>query len=277
MLFTVLWLACAEEPKPADGERTCNGSAALCDRPFDEVAIGVAHNAMNAEDEGFSFPNQHFGYEAQVEAGIRGFMLDVHDDDGVPSLCHGSCGLGSEPLSVGLERFAALLDSHPDDVFVFVVEDHVDQEPIVAAFEAAGLVDVVVPEIQSTWPTLGEMIDDGARLLVTHEAERPGSPAWYPATYTLAWDNDYSAQTVDDFDCAVLRGDPDHDVFLLNHFLTQTVGSASLAEAANPYDVVMDHVNRCEAETGDLVSWLAVDFYDLGDPLGVVDALNARR
>lgn len=279
MLLTI-WLACIHDPasgEPPTPVRTCNGSAALCDRSFDEVAFAVAHNAMNVAAEGFTVPNQHLGYEQQVVDGIRGFMLDVHDDAGVPTLCHFSCNLGSEPLATGMERFAALLDAWPDEVFVFVIEDHVEAEPIVAAIEAAGLVDFVVPEVPAEWPTLGEMIDADTRLLITHEEQRPGSPAWYPATYDLAWDNDYASESVEDFDCDVLRGDPANDVFLLNHFLTQGIGSEELAAEANPHDVLLDHVDRCEAETGDLVSWLAVDFVDVGDVVGVVGELNARR
>jgi hypothetical protein len=268
-------VACTGEEPNGPAERACNGRPDLCDRALDEVVLAVAHNAMNVEDEGWTLPNQHHGYERQVEDGVRGFMLDVHDDGGVPTLCHGDCSLGSEPLADGLARFAALLDAWPDEVFVFVVQDEVEAAPIVETFEASGLLDRVITEV-SPWPTLRELIDADTRLLVTHEHDQPDAPAWYHPTYTLAWDNDYAASTIEDFDCAVLRGDPANEVFLLNHFLTRVIASEDQAAEANPREVLLDHVDRCEAETGDQVNWLAVDFYDVGDTLSVVGELNDR-
>src|SRR5690349_202373 len=136
----MLWLLACTGPSPdaddgPDPPRLCNGSADLCDRPLDEVVVAVAHNAMNVEDEGWALPNQHHGYEQQVADGIRGFMLDVYDDEGVVTLCHASCLLGSEPLADALVRFSALLDAHPDDVFVFVIQDELEAGPVVAEFE----------------------------------------------------------------------------------------------------------------------------------------------
>lgn len=272
-MLLFLTVACSpDETTPP--ERLCNGSAALCDRRLDQVTLAFAHNAMNTEDEGWLAPNQHFGYEKQAAAGIRGFMLDVYDYGGL-TLCHAECFLGSEPFADALARFAAILDDYPDDVFAFVIQDDVEAGPIADAFEAAGLVDrTIVPS--DPWPTLGELIDADTRLLVTREQPREGAPDWYPAAYDLAWDNNYAAQTVDDFDCAVLRGDPANPIFLLNHFLTIGVGDEDLAAKANPPEVIRDHVDRCEAETGDQVNWLAVDFYDVGGVIDVVADLNAR-
>ncbi|MEZ4235442.1 MAG: hypothetical protein R3F59_04630 [Myxococcota bacterium] len=281
VLLTAL-LACSGpdggDTATAAAPRACNGSAALCDRQLDEVVLAVAHNAMNVEDEGWDYPNQHHGYEQQVADGIRGFMLDVYLEGDVTTLCHADCSLGSEPLPEALDRFTALLDQHPSDVFVFVIQDETEAAPIVAAFEAAGLVDrlIVPPAAGEPWPTLGALVDAGTQLLVTHEKAQPGAPAWYPAAYDLAWDNDYSSQSVDDFDCAALRGDRANPIFLVNHFLTVGLASDALAAEANPEAVIRDHVDRCEAETGDRVNWIAVDFYDVGDVVAVVDALNAR-
>jgi hypothetical protein len=245
---------------------------------LDELALAVAHNAMNSEADGFLLPNQTLGYEDQLALGVRGFMLDVHDDDGVLSLCHSDCGLGREDLSVGLARFAAWLDANPDELIVFIVQDEVPPAGLIAAAEAAGLDRWAVdPPADGAWPTWGELVDADQRLLWTTEGRHEGVPAWFMHTYDLAWDNNYAARAVADFDCAVLRGDRNAPFFLLNHFLTAPVGSAELAAQANTEASLREHVDRCEAETGDLVAWLAVDFVDIGDTMAVVDELNARR
>lgn len=275
MSLLLAMIGCDVAPPEGAGGLACNGSAELCDRPLSEVALAVAHNAMNVEAEGWLLPNQHVGYEAQAADGIRGFMLDVHDDEGIATLCHGSCALGAEPLVDGLSRIALLLEAHPNDVFVLILQDEIEPPRIVEAFEASGLRRHAIAQLQP-WPTLAELIASDTRLLVTHEGGRADAPAWYHDTYALAWDNDYAAASVEDFDCAPFRGDPGSDVFLLNHFLTSPLASAALAAEANPASVLLEHVQRCEAESGQRVDWLAVDFYDVGDVLSVVTQLNQR-
>jgi hypothetical protein len=57
----------------------CNGSAALCDRPLNQVTFAGAHNAMSAADvPGWMFPQHERGVAAQLTDGIRAFLIDVH-------------------------------------------------------------------------------------------------------------------------------------------------------------------------------------------------------
>jgi hypothetical protein len=81
--------ACTSLPKWTDGK--CNGSAALCDRRFDEVVYPTTHNAMAATDLGFLAANQTHDIARQLEDGVRGLMLDTHDYQGAPQLCHEFC------------------------------------------------------------------------------------------------------------------------------------------------------------------------------------------
>jgi hypothetical protein len=58
---------------------TCNGSAALCGRPLDQVTFPGAHNAMSAADvPGWMFPQHERGVSSQLTDGIRAFLIDVH-------------------------------------------------------------------------------------------------------------------------------------------------------------------------------------------------------
>jgi hypothetical protein len=57
----------------------CNGMPELCDRRLDEAVFATTHNAMSAADvSNWMFPNQERGLTAQLDDGIRAFMLDVH-------------------------------------------------------------------------------------------------------------------------------------------------------------------------------------------------------
>ncbi len=44
--------------------------------PFDEQVLLVAHNAFNSTAMGFPIANQTLDYEAQLDLGVRGFMLE---------------------------------------------------------------------------------------------------------------------------------------------------------------------------------------------------------
>jgi hypothetical protein len=55
----------------------CNGSARLCALRLDEVALGTTHNSMNDAEDGFLYPSQERGIEAQLESGVRGLLIDA--------------------------------------------------------------------------------------------------------------------------------------------------------------------------------------------------------
>ena len=55
----------------------CNGAAALCSLRLDEVALATTHNSMNDAEDGFLYPSQERGIEAQLERGVRGFLIDA--------------------------------------------------------------------------------------------------------------------------------------------------------------------------------------------------------
>ncbi|TNE91556.1 MAG: phosphatidylinositol-specific phospholipase C domain-containing protein [Deltaproteobacteria bacterium] len=259
--------------EPATG---CNGHDVLCQLPFDEVAVAMTHNAMSSAEDDWLAPNQTYAMPRQLEDGVRGFMIDTHyDDDGTPALCHGFCSIGSTPLVDGLRQFTDFLDAHPREVVVFMIENGISAEDTAAAFEAADLLRYTYAhDPQLAWPTLGELVEADTRLIVFHQGGGT-DPAWYMDGYAdYVWDTDYSAETAADFDCGRLRGSSDHALFLMNHFLTAPLASPDLAEQVNHNPLLLDRARQCEAEAGQAVNWIAVDFYDIGDVLAVVDTLN---
>jgi len=268
-------VACAPAP-PEEPEQTCNGHASLCERRLDEVTLAMTHNAMSSAELGWLGPNQNLAIPRQLADGVRGFMLDTYDVDGEVLLCHGYCELGQSRLVDVLLEFRTFLEENPGEVLWFVLQDGASPATTVSAFDEAGLTPrAATLDPTEPLPTLGELVDAGTPLIVSTERDRrEQAPAWYHHAYTLAWDNPYSASTVDDLSCDALRGDPDNPLFLLNHFLTAPIGMPSLAEQANQGDVLREQVARCEEASSDRVNAIAVDFYDIGDVLLVVDELN---
>jgi hypothetical protein len=66
---------------PAQPITRCNGHAALCDRPLDEVVLAATHNSMSVPLPGWASAEQERPIGGQLEDGIHGLLLDTHYGD----------------------------------------------------------------------------------------------------------------------------------------------------------------------------------------------------
>jgi hypothetical protein len=125
------------------------------------------------------------------------------------------------------------------------------------------------------FPTLGEMIRSGARLLVMLEEGdgRPEHP-WLVNGFDLVQETPYTFPTVESFSCDENRGDPDAPLLQINHWLSGFTALVSNAQAVNTAEVLGDRVRQCQEERGLQPTFVAVNYADIGDVLSVVDALN---
>lgn len=76
---TVLVVTGGADEAPAATPGTCNGYAALCDRPLNQVAFAATHNSMAS----VTIPSWLFGQQdgtiaQQLDYGIRGFLIDTY-------------------------------------------------------------------------------------------------------------------------------------------------------------------------------------------------------
>lgn len=254
----------------------CNGSAALCDRRFDQVAYATTHNAMSSEERAFASPNQRFSITRQLRDGVRGLMLDVHPWRDEAWLCHGTCLAGSQRHVEGLCEVAQFLDANPTDVVTIIYESYVPGAAVVADLRAVGLdEDAYAQRAGDPWPTLGELVRGRRRLVVLTDRDDDAAP-WYMNVWRYAQENPYAATTPAGLNCAQNRGASTNALFILNHFLTAPLASPELAAMVNGAAALTDHARRCETERMRAANFVTVDFYDVGDVLSVVTALNAR-
>jgi len=290
LLVVSLAIACASEDPPTEKQPRCNSHAELCDRRLDQVALAGAHNAMSNADEGWDLPNHNFGIQRQLDDGIRAFLLDTYsyDDAKRPDvkawLCHGYCQLGRRPLAEVFTLFDTFLEAHPREVIIVLFEDHLPSATAAALFEQTGLIDhVFTGDPADGWPTLGQMIDSGGRLLIT--AESQGSPpSWHHRFWDLGWDTPYSFQSLQSLQvdsgskdsCRHNRGTTDGSLFLLNHWVGNALGlpDPEAAKTANGIVFLEARARRCQEKWQHIPNIVAVDFHDIGDVLAVVDALN---
>lgn len=252
----------------------CNGSAALCGRRYDEVTYATAHNAMSNSDEGWFRPNQRHGIERALADGVRGLMIDAHSYRGEVYLCHGLCEIGRRPMQDALCGLRSFLARNPGEVVTLFIENHVPDDDIAKEITDAGLGALVHTQARNApWPTLGEMVASGRRLVVFVE-NGGGSPAWLHSLFAYSWDTPYSYESVNDFDCRVGRGSEGAALFTINHFITNTFGSLEQARGANTPEMLRARLRQCEQAHGRRPNFVAVDFYDQGALREVVRTLN---
>ena len=257
-----LW-ACAPEEDPLDS------------RAFDDVAWATTHNSMSADSDGWMVPSQEHGELRQLNDGVRGLMLDVHDEQGEAWLCHGYCSLGSQPLVEGLAELRGFLGANPGTVITLILENYVSAALLEDAFEASGLLELCsTHDAGEPWPTVGELTAAGERVVVLTDHEG-GERPWLLYTWDHAWETHWAAEVPEDLSCEPNRGDPDNALFILNHFLTDPVSLPQLAAQVNDPAFLEDRARRCWEEHDAIPNFVAVDFYATGDVLSVVEALNA--
>ena len=118
------------------------------------------------------------------------------------------------------------------------------------------------------------MIEARRNLLVLSE-HAGGTPPWYTKGYGIFQDTPYTFAAPQDFSCAVNRGPADAPLFELNHFITnKQPPSVEVGKQVNSYDVLMDRARQCMEERNLFPTIVAVNFYDQGDLLRVVNDLN---
>ncbi len=156
------------------------------------------------------------------------------------------------------------------------MQDEVSPADTAGVFEAAGLRPYVyTPADDGTWPTLGEMIDAGTRLVVLMENRGGGDLVpWLIPGFDVVQDTPYLFESPDDFSCDPNRGPADAPLFLVNHWINDWRRVPQNSALVNARPVLLPRLEECEDERGQLPNFVAVDYYDRGDLLGVVDELN---
>jgi len=203
-----------------------------------------------------------------------GHVSDQHDI----YLCHNYCELGATKFSTTLADIRRFIDSNPDDVLMMIIGNYVTAADTEKAFRQAGLINRLWAYDQSQpAPTLRQMITAKKTLLVF--AERGGgSPSWYNQAYGpsgIIQDTPYTFASAAQFSCAANRGTSRSPLFQINHWITNSSPpSVQQARTVNTYDTLMSRVKACEQTRQRFPTIIGVNFYNQGDLLRVVNALN---
>ncbi|KAH7077402.1 PLC-like phosphodiesterase [Paraphoma chrysanthemicola] len=302
-------------------ERACNNAPALCKSGYDKVTYLGAHNSPFVRDisTGWSsFGNQYFNTTVQLDAGVRLLTAQVHAASNPETkarelrLCHSTCVL----FDVGLFKdwlweIRTWLDAHPNEVVTLVLVNFhfVDAREIEGEFARADIAHYgYVPanitaapppssEFNKTWPTLGEMIDRGERLVTFINALVPDkeNAPYLLNEFDFVWENAYDVTSPSQFACtpdrpsnttSIADARSSGKLFFLNHLLywQQAFGiklpdTRTIAET-NAWDGnggLGKHVRECANQVGRQPTFVLVDFFNVGAAMKVVDAFNKVR
>ncbi len=296
----------------------CHGSSVHCERRYNQVSFAATHNSHANQtdwDTLFDFVaiNQSGGLVDQLNDGIRGMMIDTYLDDGKYKLCHGTCTIGQMLWVSANVQISSWLGNHPSEIVTFILEDGLNETQTKDALVQGGLWNYIFKwsdyygskntpgATMNAWPTLGWMIENNKRLVVT-TSRNTSNYDWYLDEKDYGWQNEYNDENMqcgDGSSGTNARGvsnQPNY-LFVMNHFKTSTFsfgagtfggGDQGWSRDNNAFGPLYGHASNCwlnPAAAGDpttnpfkiIPNHVTVDWYSLpnkNEILNVVNALN---
>ncbi|WPH01294.1 putative secreted protein [Acrodontium crateriforme] len=272
----------------------CNGYPELCNRKYSNITNVVSHNSAFVKKNNAA-SNQEFGIIDQLNDGVRMIQGETQMRDGVIRSCHTSCELlDAGTYQSELSTIAGWVRDHPYDVVSIMIGNTNFSEGITAVdyvetIQNSGLGPYLytpkyVPQRKDQWPTLGEMILSGKRVVMymDYNANQTAVP-YILDEYSHMWSTPFSP-TDRGFPCTqqlppnlnqtLAREDY---MYLANHNLNTEVSIAGFSllipntadinetnGAANDYGTLETMVTNCTAEWDRPPNWLVVDYYNRG-------------
>lgn len=175
----------------ATAQQVCNGHAEYCNKPYNSLTYLLTHNSYGFVANPAS--NQLCPVNTQLTDGVRGLKLSAINPSNATSstnssadaiyLCHTSCNiLNAGPAVDTLSSIATWVKNNPNEVITIMWNNLGNFAPSAfeAAYNASGITDYLFVQSANnyTWPTLGEMIASGKR--VVNFMDEGANPATYP-------------------------------------------------------------------------------------------------
>ncbi|KAJ7062606.1 PLC-like phosphodiesterase [Mycena amicta] len=285
---------------PTKRATVCNGHAELCNRSYGNITFVGAHDSAFFSQDPLAFArDQEIDIPSQLALGVRMLQAQSHVNNGVLHFCHTSCALfDGGPVVDYLKTVKTFLDANPNEVLTFIFTNPEGQSPTTVwkpLFDEAGISDLAFvppssPVKQSDWPTLGEMIDSGKRVVVFMDSGADGADAvdFIMPEFQMIWEAPFSS-TDPTFPCRIDRiagplADVDH-MYMINHNLNKNllpIGGTDVlvsdpldAPTTNGVTSILADANGCAPLGGNRApNFVLVDYVNLGDPFIAAAQLN---
>ncbi|KAJ5921702.1 hypothetical protein N7454_009176 [Penicillium verhagenii] len=274
---------------------TCNGRTEYCTRSYSNITFIGSHDSAFVG----SLPqqNQNINITAQLDMGIRYLQAQTHKsllDDSVLELCHTSCLLeDAGSLEAYLATIKGWLDDNPNEVVTVLLTngDSLDISIFGSTFVSAGIdtyafVPSYEPLAYADWPTLGDLIDSGKRLVAFLDYGANKSKvdyildefAYYFETPYDVTDSTFSNCSIDRPAGASASG----RMYLVNHYLDLDIfgidiparEAATTTNAATGDGSLGAQATECEALWDHVPNVMLADFVDKGQVIEAQNDLN---
>ncbi|KAJ7293107.1 PLC-like phosphodiesterase [Mycena rebaudengoi] len=249
---------------------TCNGHSELCSKSYGTVSFVGAHNSYAVGTNNLAV-NQDQDVTQQLNDGVRLLQMQAHNESGTIQLCHSSCFLyNGGTLQDYLKKVVTLLIVNIDNMKAAAY----DPIFVAAGLDKLSFAPATSPLAASAWPTLGELIDKGTRLVtfLDNAADLTSVP-YLIDEFTNIWETPFDV-TEPSFPCDVNRtqGETSTQMYLINHFLDKivlnnpapNVAAANITNAVDGVGALGVEVATCTARHGRAPNFLLVDFYEYG-------------
>ncbi|OAA61948.1 PLC-like phosphodiesterase, TIM beta/alpha-barrel domain protein [Niveomyces insectorum RCEF 264] len=284
-------LASASTSRPRQ-QQNCNGSPDLCSRRYSDVTFVGSHDSAFVGV--LPTDNQFVSVARQLGLGVRFLQAQTHDEGGTIELCHTSClEKDAGTLADYLAPVKTFLDANPDEVVSLLLtnEDTIPVAQFGSVFQAAGLDTYAYTPANTLaladWPTLGDLIASGKRLIVfmDYHANTVSVPyildefAYYYETPYDTTDPDFPQCTVDRPPGASADG----RMGIVNHFLDYEIdlfGQKILvpdvlrANETNAASSITAQTNLCLAAYNRQPNVVLLDFISVGEGITAQSQLN---
>jgi len=190
----------------SNGEMCCNGLTSNCDLRVNQLLFATMHNAMSTQDNNFIAPNHYLSLEKALDAGFRGFMLDLCDcsdniSNYVPEevnpfyridgnaidlqFCHGMCFAGKRDIYTVLQNIVNFLNVNVGEVIVIDFQfpntgTERDIQYLAMLYSIMKSVDgftdmmYIHDEAESNWPRMRKLVKQNkvSRFYISSKAPR---------------------------------------------------------------------------------------------------------
>ncbi|PPQ97679.1 hypothetical protein CVT26_001862, partial [Gymnopilus dilepis] len=279
----------------------CNGHAELCDRKYGNVTFLGSHDSFAFSGNPFALARtQEVDLLTQLGDGVRLLQAQSHMNNGKLHFCHGTCGLfDGGSVEDYLTKVKYFLDRHPNEVMTLIFTNPENQnvskvwKPI---FDKTGITDMAYVPPQAVmsrddWPTLGEMISSGKRVVVFLDkgAETRTDPAvdFILPQFQMVWEDVYDPTNAA-FPCKVDRTAgplaPSQQLSLINHNLNANIfpiGRGILipdrlnSPKTNSVNSILMHAGHCASYVQERnPNFVLLDYVNVGQGLEAVNRLN---
>ncbi|KAF8147927.1 PLC-like phosphodiesterase [Mycena galopus ATCC 62051] len=285
---------------PVRRQQVCNGHAELCDRLYSNVTYIGAHDSFAFSSDPLALArDQSVDIPTQLSLGVRLLQGQAHNaSDGTLHFCHTSCDLfDGGTVAAYLANVKTFLDANPNEVLTLLFTNP-DGAPVSTVwapiFEAANISDLAyvpptLPLNQSSWPTLGDMITSGKRVVIFLDAgaDAPDAVPFILPEFQMIWETPFSV-TDPTFPCSVDRiGSPfaaADIMYMINHSLNINiipigtgviVSDPADAPTTNGATSILANANGCAPLGGNRApNFVLLDFVDQGEAFTTADRLN---